>query len=67
MSPVKISPAMGEARVIPIPGLVVTVVQAVWTWVPGCSGNVVPGAPGSANAGSRRGKTSLILLRLTGK
>ena len=34
----------------PVPGFVTTVPQAVAGFVPGCSGNVLPGAPESANA-----------------
>ena len=34
----------------PVPGFVMRLTQAVVGFDPGCSGNVVPGAPGSANA-----------------
>ena len=34
----------------PVPGFVTTVPQAVAGFVPGCSGKVEPGAPGSASA-----------------
>jgi hypothetical protein len=34
----------------PVPGFETIVVQAVAGFVPGCSGNVFPGAPGSADA-----------------
>ncbi|TMC01239.1 MAG: hypothetical protein E6J35_11525 [Chloroflexi bacterium] len=34
----------------PVPGFETTLAQAVAGCVPGCSGNVLPGAPGSASA-----------------
>jgi hypothetical protein len=43
--------AVSELWVVPCSGPVVIAVQAVPTFVPGCSGKVEPGAPWSANAG----------------
>jgi len=53
--PVTIAPAVvdscvSEAPPKPDPGFVVTAPQAPRRWLPGCAGNVVPGAPASAYA-----------------
>jgi len=53
--PVVIAPAVvdscaSDAPPKPDPGFVVMVPQAPRTWLPGCAGNVVPGAPASADA-----------------
>jgi len=58
MIPPAMAPPVGEmcwnaAPPNPEPGFDVTAVHAFWTLVPGCSGNVVPGLPASANAGGR--------------
>ena len=43
-----------------VPGFVLTAVQPVRIFVPGCSGNVVPGLPASANAAGARIKSAAI-------
>jgi hypothetical protein len=43
--------AVAERGALVAPGFDITATQALWTFVPGCSGKVVPGAPASASAG----------------
>src|SRR3954471_11737572 len=42
--------AVAERGALSAPGFERSAAQPAWGWLPGCSGNVVPGAPGSAGA-----------------
>src|SRR5215218_9612651 len=43
--------AVAERGALSAPGFDRSAAQPAWGWLPGCSGNVVPGTPGSARAG----------------
>src|SRR5215210_7926551 len=49
--PLVIVNAVAERGALSAPGFERSAAQPAWGWLPGCSGNVVPGAPGSASAG----------------
>jgi hypothetical protein len=48
----------------PVPGFEMRFAQAVAGFDPGCSGNVVPGAPGSANATEAIANMSAVLTKI---